>query len=149
MLIAKYLEGVEPTTEELKAALRRAVIAYKLVPIYAGSSLRNKGVQPLLDAVVDYLPSPIDVPPVKGTDPKTEEPIERKRISDEHFSGLAFKIQIDPHVGKLTYVRIYSGTLTSDRIHTILRRGSLNVSGDFYLCMQISERKSKKRMQER
>ncbi|MEK7592502.1 MAG: elongation factor G [Patescibacteria group bacterium] len=113
VLIAKYLEGVEPTTEELKAALRRAVIAYKLVPIYAGSSLRNKGVQPLLDAVVDYLPSPIDVPPVKGTDPKTEEPIERKRISDEHFSGLAFKIQIDPHVGKLTYVRIYSGTLTS------------------------------------
>jgi elongation factor G len=113
VLIAKYLEGVEPTLEELKAALRRAVIAYKLVPIYAGSSLRNKGVQPLLDAVVDFLPSPIDVPPVKGTDPKTEEPIERKRVSNEHFSGLAFKIQIDPHVGKLTYVRIYSGTLTS------------------------------------
>ncbi len=112
-LLEKYLNGEEPTVEELKAALRRAVIAYKLVPIYAGSSLRNKGVQPLLDAVVDYLPSPLDLPSVTGTDPRTAEKIERKRTKEEPFAGLAFKIQIDPHVGKLTYVRIYSGKLVS------------------------------------
>ncbi len=113
ILIEKFLGGEEPTLDELKAALRRAVIAYKLVPIYAGTSLRNKGVQPLLDAVVDYLPSPLDLPAVTGTHPKTGEKEERKRVNEEAFSGLAFKIQIDPHVGKLTYVRIYSGKLTS------------------------------------
>lgn len=113
VLLEKYLNGTEPTVEELKAALRRAVIAYKLVPIYAGSSLRNKGVQPLLDAVIDYLPSPLDLPPVSGTDPVTGEKITRVRTKDEPFTGLAFKIQIDPHVGKLTYVRIYSGKLVS------------------------------------
>ncbi|MCL4359922.1 elongation factor G [Patescibacteria group bacterium] len=112
-LLAKYLDGVEPSVDELKAALRRAVIAYKLVPVYAGSSLRNKGVQPLLDAVIDYLPSPLDLPPVEGTHPKTGEKETRKRVNEEALSGLAFKIQIDPHVGKLTYVRIYSGTLAS------------------------------------
>ncbi len=113
VLLEKYLGGIEPSVEELKAALRKAVIAYKLVPIYAGSSLRNKGVQPLLDAVVDYLPSPLDLPPVSGTNPKTGEPETRKRTNEEAFSGLAFKLQIDPHVGKLTYVRIYSGKLVS------------------------------------
>ncbi|MBI5018695.1 elongation factor G [Candidatus Gottesmanbacteria bacterium] len=112
-LLEKFLGGVEPSIEELKAALRRAVIAYKLVPIYCGTSLRNKGVQPLLDAVVDYLPSPLDLPEVTGIHPKTEAPVSRKRISEEKFSGLAFKIQIDPHVGKLTYVRIYAGKLES------------------------------------
>jgi len=113
VLLEKYLNGTEPTIDELKAALRRAVIAYKLVPIYAGSSLRNKGVQPLLDAVIDYLPSPLDLPPVSGTDPVSGEKITRVRTKDEPFAGLAFKIQIDPHVGKLTYVRIYSGKLVS------------------------------------
>ncbi len=112
-LLEKFLEGVEPSVDELKGALRRAVIGYKLVPIYAGSSLRNKGVQPLLDAVVDYLPSPLDLPAVAGTVPNTEEKITRNRTKDEPFAGLAFKIQIDPHVGKLTYVRIYSGKLES------------------------------------
>lgn len=112
-LLEKYLAGTEPTVEELKAALRKAVIAYKLVPIYAGSSLRNKGVQPLLDAVVDYLPSPLDLQAVEGTHPKTGEKVSRKRVNEEAFSGLAFKIQVDPHVGKLTYVRIYSGKLIS------------------------------------
>ncbi len=112
-LLEKYLSGTEPTVSELKAALRRAVIAYKLVPIYCGTSLRNKGVQPLLDAVVDYLPSPLDLPPVEGMHPKTGEKVTRSRVSDDAFSGLAFKIQVDPHVGKLTYVRIYSGKLTS------------------------------------
>lgn len=113
VLLEKYLAGTAPSVEELKSALRRAVIAYKLVPIYCGTSLRNKGVQPLLDAVVDYLPSPLDLPPVEGTHPKTSEKETRKRINDESFAGLAFKIQVDPHVGKLTYVRIYSGKLIS------------------------------------
>ncbi len=112
-LIEKFLHGRQPTIEELKIALRKAVIGYKLVPIYCGTSLRNKGVQPLLDAVVDYLPSPLDLPSVVGTHPKTGEKLERKRINEDPFSGLAFKIQIDPHVGKLTYVRIYSGKLAS------------------------------------
>jgi len=112
-LIGKFLSGIEPTIDELKAALRRAVINYKLVPIYAGSSLRNKGVQPLLDAVLDYLPSPLDLPPVEGIHPKTGEKAVRNRTNDEAFAGLAFKIQVDPHVGKLTYIRIYSGKLVS------------------------------------
>ena len=113
ILMEKFLNGTEPAIEDIKAALRRAVIGYKLVPIYAGSSLRNKGVQPLLDAVVDYLPSPLDLLPVNGTVPGTEEKITRARTKEDPFSGLAFKIQIDPHVGKLTYVRIYSGKLES------------------------------------
>lgn len=109
VLIDKYLNGEEISDEELKAALRRAVISYKLVPIFAGSSLRNKGVQPLLDAVIDYLPSPLDVGAIKGFNPKTQAEEERKPEDSEPFAGLAFKIQIDPHVGKLTYFRVYSG----------------------------------------
>ena len=112
-LLEKYLGGTEPTVDELKTALRRAVIGYQLVPVYCGSSLRNKGVQPLLDAVVEYLPSPIDIPPVSGYNPKSQAQETRSPDIKEPFSGLAFKIQIDPHVGRLTYVRIYSGTLTS------------------------------------
>ena len=112
-LLEKYLSGEEPTVEELKTALRKAVIAYKLVPIYAGSSLRNKGVQPLLDAVVDYLPSPLDLKEVKGINPKTGEEEIRKLSPDDPLAGLAFKIQIDPHVGKLTYFRVYSGKIAS------------------------------------
>ncbi len=108
-LLEKYLSGEEPTVEELRKALRAAVIAYKLVPIYAGTSLRNKGVQPLLDAVVDYLPSPVDLGQVKGINPKTGEEETRKLVPEESLCGLAFKIQIDPHVGKLTYFRVYSG----------------------------------------
>ena len=112
-LLEKYLAGTEPTVDELKAALRAAVIAYKLVPIYCGSSLRNKGVQPLLDAVVEYLPSPLDIAAISGYNPKTQAQESRTSDPSEPFSGLAFKIQIDPHVGRLTYVRVYSGTLTA------------------------------------
>lgn len=112
-LLAKYLDGKEVTMEELKKGLRKATITYKLVPIYCGTSLRNKGVQPLLDAVIDYLPSPIDVPPVTGYNPKSEKDETRSPNPSEPLSGLAFKIQTDPHVGRLTYVRLYSGTLTS------------------------------------
>lgn len=110
-LLEKYLGGEEPGIEELQKALRAAVIAYKLVPIYAGTSLRNKGVQPLLDAIVDYLPSPVDLGQIKGTNPKTEKEEVRKLTMEEPFSGLAFKIQNDPHVGKISYFRIYSGKL--------------------------------------
>ena len=110
-LLEKYLNNQEITTDELKAALRQAVIGYKLVPIFAGSSLRNKGVQLLLDAVVDYLPSPVDLGEVKGINPKTNEEESRKLIIEESLAGLAFKIQNDPHVGKLTYFRIYSGKI--------------------------------------
>ncbi|MBI4097635.1 MAG: elongation factor G [Candidatus Levybacteria bacterium] len=113
VLLEKYLNGVEPTVEELRAALRRAVIGYKLVPIYAGSSLRNKGVQPLLDAVVEYLPSPVDLKEVKGINPKTGGEEVRSLVVEESLAGLAFKIQNDPHVGKLTYFRVYSGKLES------------------------------------
>ncbi|MFC1626594.1 elongation factor G [Patescibacteria group bacterium] len=112
-LLEKYLNGEEPTVDELKTSLRKAVVSYTLVPIYAGTSLRNKGVQPLLDAVIDYLPSPVDLPTVVGKHPKTEAEEIRKRVNEEAFSGLAFKVQIDPHVGKLTYLRIYSGKLQS------------------------------------
>lgn len=110
-LLTKFLNGEEPTIKELKVALRKAVIAYKLVPMYSGASLRNKGVQPLLDAIVEYLPSPVDIDHVKGINPQTGEVEIRKTVNEEPFCGLAFKVQTDPHVGRITYVRIYSGTL--------------------------------------
>ncbi len=113
VLLEKYLSGKDLPVEELKKSLRAAVIAYKLVPIFAGSSLRNKGVQPLLDAVIDYLPSPVDLDEVKGIHPKTGSPEVRKLTLEDSFSGLAFKIQNDPHVGKLTYFRVYSGKLSA------------------------------------
>ena len=111
VLLEKYLNGQEPSLEELKKVLRKATISYKLVPIYCGSSLRNKGVQPLLDAIVDYLPSPLDVPVVEGLQPKTGKKETRSNSNEAPFAGLAFKIQLDPHVGRLTYVRIYSGKI--------------------------------------
>jgi len=110
-LMEKYLEGGEPTMEELKAAIRKGTIENKLVPVTCGTSYRNKGVQKLLDAIVDYLPSPLDIPPVEGTDPKTGAKIERKTSDDEPFSALAFKIAADPFVGKLCFFRVYSGTV--------------------------------------
>jgi elongation factor G len=110
-LTIKYLEGDEISLEELKAALRRAVIAGKATPVFCGSSLRNKGVQILLDAVIDYLPSPADVPPVKGTDPDTEEIIELPADDSAPMSALVFKIVTDPYVGRLAYFRVYSGVV--------------------------------------
>lgn len=112
-LMEKYLGGEEISVEELKAALRRAVINNKIVPVMAGSSLRNKGVQPMLNAVVEFLPSPQDIAAISGTNPKTEELQERHSDPSAPLSALAFKIQVDPHVGKLTFIRIYSGTLKS------------------------------------
>lgn len=111
-LTIKYLEGQPIAVDELKAALRRAVIAGKLTPVYCGSSLRNKGVQPVLDAVIDYLPSPLDVPAVKGINPDTGEEIERPTDDEQPLSALVFKIVTDPYVGRLAYFRVYSGKIT-------------------------------------
>ncbi len=111
-LMMMILEGDdEPTPDMLKAAIRKGTIAGKLCPCICGSSYKNKGIQELLDAIVDYLPSPLDIPSIEGTDPKTDETIERHANSKEPFSALAFKIMTDPYVGKLTYIRVYSGTL--------------------------------------
>ena len=110
-LATKYLEGEEISTAELYQALRRAVIANQLVPVLAGSALRNKGVQPLLDAIVRYLPSPADIPPIAGIDPRTGETITRDHSSDSPFSALVFKIVSDPFAGRLVYARVYSGLL--------------------------------------
>ena len=110
-LMEKYLMEEELTVDELKAALRKATIANQLVPVCCGTSYKNKGVQKLLDAVIDYMPSPLDIPSIKGINPDTEEPDERKASDDEPFAALAFKIMTDPFVGKLCFFRVYSGTL--------------------------------------
>ncbi|GGI05818.1 elongation factor G [Egicoccus halophilus] len=106
-----YLENGELTTEQLKDGLRRATINNQIVPVFCGSAFKNKGVQPLLDAVVDYLPSPLEVPPIKGTDPKSGNEIIREPADDQPFAALAFKVMTDPYVGTLTFARVYSGTL--------------------------------------
>nr|WP_206152110.1 elongation factor G [Clostridium cochlearium] len=110
-LMMKYLEGEEISIEELDAALRKGVLANKIVPVMCGSSYKNKGVQPMIDAIIKYLPSPLDIPPVKGIHPETGEEIERKASDDEPMSALAFKIATDPFIGKLAFVRIYSGVM--------------------------------------
>ena len=111
-LTMKYLDGEEISKDELKAALRKAVLAGTITPVFCGSSLRNKGVQPVLDAVIDYLPSPEDVPAVKGFDPNTEEWVERPSEDDAPMSALVFKIVTDPYVGRLAYFRVYSGKIS-------------------------------------
>lgn len=130
--LEKYLNDAF-TTEDIKSAIRRATISYKLVPVLCGTALKNKGIQRLLDAIVDYLPSPIDIPPVEGVNPLTGEKEIRLASEEESFCALAFKIMADPHVGKLTFIRIYSGHLKkgdivynptknkSERITRILR----------------------------
>ncbi len=110
-LTEKFLAGEEISVEELKAALRKATIEVRLHPVMTGTALRNKGVQLVLDAVVDYLPSPVDIPPVTGIDAKTEQEVIRKTDDNEKFSALAFKVATDPFVGQLTFFRVYSGTV--------------------------------------
>ncbi len=112
-LMMKYLEGEEPTEEELMAAIRKQTIACKMNPVCCGSSYRNKGVQPLLDAVVAYMPAPTDIPPIKGVDPADGKDDERPSSDEAPFAALAFKIMTDPFVGKLAFFRVYSGTLTA------------------------------------
>src|SRR5690348_14995007 len=109
-MLHKFLEGETITAEELRTSLRKSVIALKLFPVLCGTAFKNKGVQTLLDAVVDYLPSPLDIPPTEGTDPDhREKKVVRKVADDEPFAALAFKIMADPFVGQLTFIRVYSG----------------------------------------
>ena len=122
-LLGKYLHGQEISVEELRAALRRETIALKLVPVLCGASFKNKGVQPLLDAVLDYLPSPADIPPVEGLHPETDEPIERPADDAAPFAGLVFKLVTDPYVGQLAFLRVYSGTLEAgSTIYNVARK---------------------------
>jgi elongation factor G len=113
VLMEKYLSGEELTEAEIKLAIRQATIDIKICPVICGSAFKNKGVQPLLDAVLDYLPSPLDIPAIKGIDADTEEEIERKASDSEPFAALAFKIMTDPFVGQLCFIRVYSGVLNS------------------------------------
>jgi elongation factor G len=117
-LISTYLENEEAVTPEmLRRALRKATLDITVTPVLLGSAFKNKGVQPLLDAVIDYLPSPLDVPPIHGIDPRTENELSRRPALDEPFSALAFKVMSDPYVGKLTYIRVYSGQMKQgDRV---------------------------------
>ena len=110
-LTMKYLEGEEITVEELKAALRKGVVNVKIIPVLCGTAYRNKGVQMLLDAIVDYMPAPTDIPPIKGVNPDTDEEDERPSDDSAPFSALAFKIATDPYVGRLSFFRVYSGTI--------------------------------------
>ncbi|HKG53215.1 MAG TPA: elongation factor G [Anaerolineales bacterium] len=122
-LTLKYLEAQEITVDELKAALRKGVIASQAAPVFCGSSLKNKGVQVLLDAVIDYLPSPADVPPLTGTDVDREETIELPPRDDAPLSALVFKIVTDPYVGRLAYFRVYSGVLSQGQMLTNTSKG--------------------------
>jgi elongation factor G len=110
-LMARYLDDGELSPEDIRAGLRAGTCALRLVPVTCGAAYRNKGVQPLLDAVIHYLPSPLDVPPVEGTDPETGLPVVRHAADDEPFTALAFKIATDPYVGRITFIRVYAGTL--------------------------------------
>ncbi len=112
-LMEKYFEGEEPTVEQMKKIIRKATIDNEMVPVCCGTSYRNKGVQPLLDAIVDFMPSPIDIPAIKGVNPDTDEEEERHSSDTEPFSALAFKIATDPYVGKICFFRVYSGTVDS------------------------------------
>jgi len=113
VLFEKYVHGEKPTVAEIKAAIRKATIAIKLFPVICGSAFKNKGIQPMLDAVVDYLPSPLDVPPTMANDPKTGELVPREPKDDAPFSALVFKIMTDPFVGQLAFIRVYSGMVKS------------------------------------
>src|SRR5690606_30526876 len=112
-LMEKYLGGEELSVEEIKTAIRKATLAVEFYPVVCGTAFKNKGVQLVLDAVVDYLPSPLDIPPMTGVNPETEEEEERHSSDEEPFSALAFKVMTDPYVGKLTFFRVYSGVLQS------------------------------------
>ena len=112
-IMEMYLEGKDIPTDKIRAAIRKATVAVEMVPVTCGSSYRNKGVQKLLDAIVDYMPAPTDIPAIIGTNPKTDEEEDRHASDDEPFSALAFKIMTDPYVGRLSFFRVYSGTLTT------------------------------------
>ena len=139
-LMEKYLMGEEPTVEELKKAIRKATINNKIVPVVCGTSYRNKGVQKLLDAIIDYMPSPVDIPPIKGVNPETGEEDHRKADDNEPFSALAFKIMTDPFVGKLCFFRVYSGSIEAGSAAYNSTKGSRERFGRI-LQMHANDRK--------
>lgn len=138
-LLEAYLNDQQPPIAALKRALRAATIGNSLVPVFAGSSLRNKGVQPLLDAIVDFLPSPLDVEPAKGINPKTGKEETRRPDPNQPFAALAFKVQTDPHVGRLIYIRIYSGRIDSGSYVTNIAKGEKQRIGRL-LLMHANQR---------
>ena len=141
-LMMKFLDGEELTVKEIKEVIRKETIAGRMVPMFCGSAYRNKGVQMMLDGVVDYMPSPLDIPPIKGIDPNTEEEVERVADDKGPFSALAFKIMADPFVGKLAFFRVYSGTLqTGSYVYNSTKGKESAVS---CRCMQTTVRKLKK-----
>lgn len=145
VLMNDYLEGKEIPLEALKKTMRKAVIVNNIFPVFCGSALKNKGVQLVLDAVVDYLPSPLDIPPAKGLDPKTGEQIERVASDETPFSALAFKLQNDPFVGQLTYFRVYSGVLEAGSYVLNTRTDSRERIGRI-LRMHANEREEVKKV---
>ena len=139
-IMEKFMEGEEPTVEEMKAAIRKGTIDCTFFAVLCGTSYRNKGVQPMLDAVIDYMPSPLDIPPVKGFDPHTDEEIERPADDSAPFSALAFKIMTDPFVGKLSFIRVYSGHISSGSYVLNSTKGQRERIGRL-LQMHANERK--------
>ena len=139
-IMEKFMEGEEPTIEEMKAAIRKGTIDCSFFAVLCGTSYRNKGVQLLLDAVIDYMPSPLDIPPVKGFDPHTDEEIERPVSDEAPFSALAFKIMTDPFVGKLSFIRVYSGHIGSGSYVLNSTKGKRERIGRL-LQMHANERK--------
>ncbi|MDD7175952.1 MAG: elongation factor G [Clostridiales bacterium] len=139
-IMEKFMEGEEPTVEEMKAAIRKGTIDCTFFAVLCGTSYRNKGVQPMLDAVIDYMPSPLDIPPVKGFDPHTDEEIERPADDSAPFSALAFKIMTDPFVGKLSFIRVYSGHISSGSYVLNSTKGKRERIGRL-LQMHANERK--------
>ena len=144
-LMLKFLEDEEITEDELEGALRKATITGEIVPVLLGSAFKNKGVQPLLDAVIKYLPSPADLPPVNGTNLREDEELTRELTDEAPFAALAFKIMTDPHVGKLTYLRVYSGTLQKGDQVLNARTGSKERLGRL-LQMHANSREDRERI---
>ena len=139
-LTMKFLEGEEISIDELKAALRKATCSCQLIPVICGTSLRNKGVQMMLDAIVDYMPSPLDIPAIKGINPDTEEEEERPASDEGPFAALAFKIMTDPFVGKLCFFRVYSGVLEAGSYVSNATKGKKERIGRI-LQMHANDRK--------
>ena len=137
ILLEAYMENSDVSENVIKAAIRRATIANQLIPVLAGSSLKNKGVQPLLDAVTDYLPSPLDIRAVRGLEPKTDADVQREASDFEALTGLVFKMATDKFIGKLAFVRVYAGHLKRDKIFLIHARRSESALGVYCGCMQI------------
>ena len=140
-MMTQYLEGKEFSLEELKATLRKAVIANQIFPVYCGTSLKNKGVQLMLDAVVDFLPSPLDISKPKGIDPRTGEKVELEVSDTAPLAALAFKLASDPFVGQLTFIRVYSGTLEAGSYVYNATKDKKRELVEYYECILMTEKK--------